>query len=290
MQIINHPTFELSMLEKELQELFASLSKEWDCALKSQKKEDADAFMAKWVEGVQALCAKTNILSGKEDRCPDKLTSSQGPKVLTPLETEAMRRLVKKLHIDAQRSETESVSPLLSLSLEVKSNRRAQSFMIPVSLMNLYQGMVVLEADYLGVLKNLRTFQRKKATLCLTDQQNQKTMNIDGIMTWTPSKIDNKIAINLRMEGLEKNKEATKILENSFPAASKTQQLLWKLWDETQATKGEEISEQKTNFILLLFACGTLAAGFIEPWLYKSMQFILSSLSLGKIIKVIKER
>ena len=92
------------------------------------------------------------------------------------------------------------------------------------------------------------------------------------------------------MESSAKNKDVSKILENSIPDASKAHQLLWKLYDETQAIRGDAPSDPKTNYILLLLSCGTIAASFMEPWLYKSMTFMLSSLSLGKIIKYIKER
>ena len=139
--------------------------------------------------------------------------------------------MVEKMHPDAQRSETETTAPFLSMLLEVKAPNRAESFMIPVKLQNLYQGMVVLGIDS-PMFINPQTLRGKHATLRLTDPESQKSMHIDGLLNLTPS--HKEIYLTLRYENVQKNKPAIKILENSLPFASKDIQRLWSLWDKSQ--------------------------------------------------------
>ena len=115
-------------------------------------------------------------------------------------------------------------------------------------------------------------------------------MNIDGVMSWSPSASDNKINLTLRMESKPNNKEVSKILENLLPGASKDYQLLWNLWDETHVISGSAPTDQKINFILLLLASGTIASSFMDPRLYQSMQYVLGALSLGKVFNFLRKR
>lgn len=296
----NCPNRDMAELEEGLQDLFRSLSQEWDDALKAKKKEKLDAFMGKWVEGVSNLFADKDIMSGKEGR-QDHLprrglnhpSAEQSEKQtsltsISPSETETIMRMIEKLHRDAQRSETESNTPLLSLLLEVKADKDVKSLTIPVSLKNLYQEMVILEVSNFKGIKDPQNLQKKKASLRLTDRENRESMNIDGVLTWAPPAFGGKNEINLSIDK-HKNKDASIILEKLLPHASKAHLLLWNMYDEMKVTQGKP-TDQKSNFILLLLACGTIASSFMEPKLFQSMQYVLSALSLGKVFKFIKKR
>ncbi len=218
--------------------------------------------------------------------------TSEKPKrknsALSPLEVEAMMHLVEKLQREAQKSETDSTAPLLSLVLEVKENKAAKPLLIPVGLKNLYQGMVVLEVNHLEFLKNPETLQGKEAILRLTEPESQESMNIDGTMTWTHSLPDKKINLNLKTQNAQPNKPASKILENSLPTASKDTKMLWNLWDETQATRESVSTEKRSNYILLLLAGGTIASSLIAPPIFSTMQNLLGVMGIEKIIRYIR--
>ena len=53
--------------EENLQALFQSLLKDWENPRQAKKSENLDAFMAKWVEGVQSIFALEAITPGKEE-------------------------------------------------------------------------------------------------------------------------------------------------------------------------------------------------------------------------------
>ncbi len=131
--------------EESLQALFQSLLEDWENPQQAKKSEDLDVFMAKWVEGVQAIFALEAITPGKEES-QDRLSSqdmnlpasekslgqrgkSKSPKNLKSLtnlnqvESETVLRMIEKMSRDSQRSKTEATVPWLSLSLEVKADK-----------------------------------------------------------------------------------------------------------------------------------------------------------------------
>ena len=77
-------------LDGELQVLFQSLSAEWENTLKDRNEEDLDAFMAKWVEGVQDFFEKENIIPRIEEPQGRRLSQN----ILNPAETDAMLRMI----------------------------------------------------------------------------------------------------------------------------------------------------------------------------------------------------
>jgi len=144
-------------------------------------------------------------------------------------------------HRDAGISDTESSAPTPSLQLEIKGDKGQKSLTIPVNLRNMYSGMVVLEVNSFGFIRDPETLQGKQASLRMMSPENPESMSINGIMTWTYNKTDQIITINLRMQAGQTNKPASKILENSLPSASGEMKRLYTLWDETQANR-ESIS------------------------------------------------
>lgn len=188
-------------------------------------KDDLAAFMAKWEAGLRGLFqSMAKWAEEVQTRFPKKISSQKQKK--------AIMGMVKKMHPYAQRSETETTAPFLSMLLEVKAPKGAESFMIPVKLKNLYQGMVVLIVNSIGFIQNPQTLRGKHATLRLTDPESQKSMHIDGTLNLTAS--HKEIYLTLRIENVPKNKPAIKILENSLPFASKDTQRFWSLRDKSQ--------------------------------------------------------
>ena len=163
---------------------------------------------------------------------------------------------------------------------------------IPASLKNLYQGTIIIGINDFGFIHNPSVLQGKDAILHWKDPKSQETMEIEGRMTWTQSEVDPRIKINLTINDVKRNKEAIKILENSLCDVSKAHQLLWNLWDKTQETResAPDDDDKKTNLYLLLLACGTILTSFTNPILYQTMQYTLSALGLGKIIRFIRGR
>ena len=68
-------------------------------------------------------------------------------------------------HRDAEILDTESSAPTPSFRLEIKGDKGQTLLMIPVSLKNLYSGMVVLEVNSLGFIRDPETLQGKQAIL-----------------------------------------------------------------------------------------------------------------------------
>ncbi|MCL4502591.1 MAG: hypothetical protein M1438_12195 [Deltaproteobacteria bacterium] len=275
-------------LDGELQVLFQSLSAEWENTLKNRKEEDMNAFMAKWVEGVRDFFEKENIIAGIEE--PQNRRSGQN--ILYPAETDAMLRMIGNLRKKADRPKKKLTSPPLSLYLKIKMRKGDGPLLIPASLKNLYQGTIIIEINDFGSVNNPNALQGKEAILHWRDSKSQETMEIGGIMTWEPYGVGPKIKINLTTKDVKNNRKATKILENSLSDVSKAHQLLWNLWDKTQETRESASDEydQKTNFYLLLLACGTILTSFTNPVLYQTMHYSLSFLGLGKIIRFIRGR
>ena len=274
-------------LDEELQVLFQSLSAEWENTLKERNDEGLNAFMAKWVEGVRDFFEKENIIPGIE--APQGRRPNQD--ILNPAETDAMLQMIGKLHNQAERPKKESTSPPLAIFLKVKM-KGVNPLFIPASLKNLHQGTIITEINDFGVIRNPYVLQGKDAILHWKDPKSQKTMEIEGKMTWTQSEVDPRIRINLTINDVKRHKEATKFLENSLCDVSKAHQLLWHLWDKTQEIRefAPDDDDKKTNLYLLLLACGTLLTSFTNPVLYQTMQYTLSALGLGKIIKFIRGR
>ena len=298
--------------EESLQTLFQSLLKDWENPQQAKKSENLDAFMAKWVEGVQAIFVLEAITPGKEES-QTRLSSqdmnlpasekslgqrgkSKSPKKLKSLtnlnqvESETVLRMIEKMSRDSQRSKTEANVPWLSLSLEVKVDKGAEAPLIPVRLKGLYQGMIELEFSNLGFINNPQTLQGKKATLHLTDMESQKAANIEGTLNLTQATYDEKINLTLKMKNEQANKAASKILENSLRTASTDTRMLRQLWDETKTIQVAIPTGQKANFMLLLLACGTLASSFLDPNLFRSMHCLLSAMGIEKLLEFVRER
>jgi hypothetical protein len=182
-------------------------------------------------------------------------------------------------------SDTASDVPLLALSLELKVGNGPGAHLIPVTLKNLSSGMVVLEADNFEGIRNPETLQGKKAILRLTDPKSQEFVDINAIMTWTQANIDKKINVILKILNTQANRPTSK---NSLPAASKDTQSSWNLWDETEMT--EEHVDHRDNFLLLCLACGTIGSSLLEPKTFQTMQYLLSVIGLGNVIKFLRER
>ncbi len=297
--------------EESLQTLFQSLLKDWENPEQAKKNEDLDIFMAKWVDGVQAIFALEAATPGKEES-QDRLSSqdmnlpaseqslgqrgeSKSPnelKSLTALnqvESETLMRMIEKMYRDSQRSKTEATVPWLSLS-KVKADKGVIAPLIPVRLKNLCHGMIELEFNDLGFINNPQTLQGEKATLHLKDTESQKAMNIEGTLNLTQAAHDKTINLTLRMKNEQSNKAASKILENSLRTASTDIRLLRQLWDKTKTIQEATPTNQKANFMLLLLACGTLASSFLDPALFRSMQCLLSAMGIEKLIEFIRER
>ena len=139
--------------EESLQALFQSLLKDMENPQQAKKSEDLDAFMAKWVEGVQTIFAlEANTLGKGESQ--DRLSSqdmnlpasekslghrgkSRSPKKLKFLttlkqaESETVLRMIEKISRDSQRSKTEAAVPWLSLSLAGKTEKGAANAPYP---------------------------------------------------------------------------------------------------------------------------------------------------------------
>ncbi len=139
-------------------------------------------------------------------------------------------------HGDLKAAEMESNEPAPSLRLEIRGDEGQKSVTIPVSLKNLYSGIVLLEVNSFGFIEDPETLQGKEAILHVISPENPESVSINGIMTWTYNTTEKTININLRMQDAQSNKLASKILENWLPAASKELKGFWTLWDKTQAS------------------------------------------------------
>jgi hypothetical protein len=285
--------------EEGLQALFQSLSTEWDNILKDQKIEDMHEFMGKWVEGVRDLVRELHpeetILPGREASddhlsSQDKKITSLEPTLISQVENHEILRMIKKLQQDVLMSEGQSAAPLWLLFLEVAGDKGAGSLNIPVNLENLYQGMVVLETQYPWSITDIEILKGQKAILHLRNLNSLQSMKLEGTLTLTNSRVDQKINLILKVKDTKSIKEVGKILLKSLPHASIAHQLLWNLWEGTQENRESTTEDQKTKFYLLLLACGTIWTSFVNPGLYPTMLSILSSLGLGQIIKVIRDR
>lgn len=292
--------------EEGLQALSDSLSKERENALQAGENDDLAAFMAKWEAELQALYAKAlgECLSEEKKRhqptlqdvkIPSKKSASRRPPLIipkkpcsfadiSPIQAATIMGMVEKVLLKAQKS----TKPLLSLGLEVNVGKGTKSFMIPVTLKNLYRGMVVLQVHNLDFIKNPENLQNQKAILHLEAPEGQESLSISGTMTWKESTLDRKIDINLKMHSAQQLKQASKILEHSLPGVSQDSIQLWNLWDKTQAIR-ESASTNKNNLYLMLVAFGTLASSFIDPVLFQSMRGLLSGLAILKIKYMIIE-
>jgi len=294
-----NPDESASQWEKELQGLFRSLSKEWGDTREAKKIEDLHPFMAKWVEGVQELCDKENIIPGKEQlqenlskhtcEIPNPAEAPPAPLPLRPAvkqgETDALLNMIEKMHLDDQLSEKEAAAPPFSLLLEIKDGTPSGLQGIPVHLKNLYPQIIILQVDKNRFLRDSETLQAKEAVLHLTESQSQKTTKFQGSVSWTQSKAEHKILLSFKMRDEKSYQAIRHNLEDCLPDASKAHQLLWNLWDKTQKTEHVTPEDKKTNFYLLLLACGTLWTSFVDPFLFQTMQCILAALGSGKIIK-----
>ncbi len=293
--------------EEGLQALSESLSKERENALQAGESDDLAAFMAKWETELQALYAEAvGEYAAAEEKRQDQPTPATAkipahkrggrrhapiiPKKpcsfadISPMQAATIMGMVEKVLLKAQKS----TKPLLSLGLEVNLGKFANSFMIPVTLKNLYQGMVVLQVDDLNFIKNPEDLQGQKAILRLQGPSGQESLSITGTMTWKESTLDRKIHINLKMQSAQRVKQASKMLEQALPAASQDSIQLWNLWDKTQAIR-ESASINRNNFYLMLVAFGTIASSFIDPVLFQSMRGLLSGLAILKIKYMIVE-
>lgn len=207
---------------------------------------------------------------------------------ISPLELEAITEIVENLHRNAEMSDHALNVPLLPLSLELKVGKGAGAHLIPVTLKNLSSEMLALEADGFEGIRNPETLQGKKVILRLTDPKSQESMNINAVMTWTQAKTDQKINVILKILNAQSNRPASKISENSPLASAKDTQRFWNLWDETQMTR--ESVDQRDNFLLLCLACGTIGSSFFDPKTFQTMQYLLSVIGLGNVIKFLRER
>jgi hypothetical protein len=207
---------------------------------------------------------------------------------VSQMELDAITEIVENLHRDAEMTDPASDAPLLALSLELKVGKGAGAHLIPVTLKNLSSEMLALEANSFEGIRNPETLQGKKAILRLTDPKSQESMNINAVMTWTQPKTDQKINIILKILNAQSHRPASKISENSPLATSKETQWFWNLWDETKLTK--EYVDQRDNFLLLCLACGTIGSSFIDPKTFQTMQYLLSVIGLGNVIKFLRER
>jgi hypothetical protein len=204
---------------------------------------------------------------------------------ISPLELEALTEIVANLHLDAEMSDTASDVPLLPLSLELRVGKGPGAHLIPVTLKNLSSEMLALEAISFEGIRNPETLQGKKVILRLTDPKSQESMDINAIMTWAQSQVDKKINVILRILNAQSNRPASKI---SLPAAAKDTQKFWSLWDETKLTR--EYVDHRDNFLLLCLACGTIGSSLLEPKTFQHMQYLLSVIGLGNVIKYLRER
>ncbi len=137
-------------------------------------------------------------------------------------------------HRDVEMAEPESDPPTPSFRLEIKGDKGQKSVTIPVSLKNLYSGMVLLEVNSFGFIEAPETLQGKEAIL---REMSAEAISINGIMTWAYDATGQIININLRMQDTQPNKLASKILECWLPATSKELKGFWSLWDKTQANR-----------------------------------------------------
>jgi hypothetical protein len=296
------PDEDLANMDDRLQALFRSLAQEWEDTAKAKKKVDPDAFMAKWVAGVQAIFSTEDLPLGAKQP-PDNLVS-QGlsaseefpgkPPTPQPLisqaEKEALLHIMANLPGSSKRTAPPAAAPLFSLLLEVKPEKGLPAEMIPVRLKNLYQGTVVLEVNKFGVLRNPQILQEKKGLLHLTNLETQESLNITGRLTWIASKAEQKLRLNLNFPDNKSNKAATKFLEHCLAAAPKDRKKLWEMWDKIRLIQETAPSDQRDKYILLLLTCGTLASGFLDPKLFWAMKYMFASMGVGKIIKFFQER
>ncbi len=207
---------------------------------------------------------------------------------INPLELAAVTEMFKNLHGEGEMPKKPAGVPSLSLSLEIEAGKGVKSHLIPVTFKNLDSEMVVLEANKFEGISNPETLQGKIAILHLTDPESQESININAIMTWTQSTDDQKINLILKILNTQSPKPASKILENSLLAASKDTRRSWNLWDKTQETP--ESIDQRDNILLLMLACGTIGSGLLDPKTFQTMQYLLSVIGLGKIIRIIRGR
>ncbi len=143
-------------------------------------------------------------------------------------------------HRGVEAAEMESNTPTPSLRLEIKGDEGQKPVTIPVSLKNLYSGMVLLEVNSFGFIQDPETLQGKQAILRVMSPENPESISINGMMTWTHNTTGKTININLRMQDAQSNKLASKTLEGWLPATSKELKGFWTLWDKTQAS-GEAV-------------------------------------------------
>lgn len=168
---------------------------------------------------------------------------------LSPVELAATTAMMENSQREAEISARDSGAPALSLRLEIKGDKGQKSLTIPVSLKNLYSGMVVLEVNSFGFIRDPETLQGKQAVLHVMSAENPDSLRINGIMTWTANQTDQTININLKSQVAQSNKPASKILENSLPAASEEMKRLWTLFDETQAVRESFLTRLKAKLL-----------------------------------------
>ena len=183
---------------------------------------------------------------------------------------------------------TEMIENFLSLSLEITAGKGAEPHLIPVTFKNLYSEMVELEANNFEGIRNPETLQGKQVILRLTDPESQESRNINAAMTWTRSQVDNKINVILKILNARSDKQANKNFENLSPNASKDTQRFWNLWDDSQLNR--ENIDKRDNFLLLCLACGTIGSSFLDPRSFQIMQYLISVIGLGNVIKFLQER
>ncbi|MCX5890502.1 MAG: hypothetical protein NTY36_13800 [Deltaproteobacteria bacterium] len=193
----------------------------------------------RFLPSMEGYLSKEDILRSLKER-----TTSIGT-----VEMKAITAMVENPHRDAEISATDSSAPTPSLRLEIKGDKGQKSLTIPVSLKNLYTGMVVLEVTSFGFIRDPETLQGKQAILRVMSAENQDSMRINGIMTWTENKTDQTININLKSQVAQPNKLASKILENSLPAASKEMKRLWTLFDENRAIRESILTRLKAKLL-----------------------------------------
>ncbi len=168
---------------------------------------------------------------------------------LNPVELEAITARIENPQREAEISATDSSAPTPSLRLEIKGGKGQKSLAIPVSLKNLYSGMVVLEVTSFGFIRDPETLQGRQAILHVMSAENQDSLRVNGIMTWTENPTDQTININLKSQVAQPSKPASKILEDSLPAASKEMKRLWTLFDENQAVRDSVLTRLKAKLL-----------------------------------------
>ncbi len=207
---------------------------------------------------------------------------------ISPGELAAITDMVKNLHREAEISAPEARAPVLSLALEITGDNGAEPHSIPVTLKSLCSEMVVLNVDGLEGIADPATLQGKIVTLRLTDPASQESMKINAIMTWTQSQGAKEITVILRMLNTQPDNPASETLGDLPKAALIEAQWFRNLWKDIPLTR-EEV-DRRDNFLLLCLACGTIGSSFFEPRTFQTMQYLLSVVGLGNVIKLLRER